>query len=130
MAMNMMGGMGGNGGVGGGMMQPQYNQPNFQGGGIGNFQGQEQEHGQVKMVYCSNCSKKFPSTARFCPHCGDPYNPCPKCGTDNDLSAKRCVSCGTLLQQGGSSCPHCMETKTNLLYFFFFFHFFNKFECF
>ena len=109
MAMNMMGGMGGNGGVGGGMMQPQYNQPNFQGGGIGNFQGQgqEQEHGQVKMVYCSNCSKKFPSTARFCPHCGDPYNPCPKCGTDNDLSAKRCVSCGTLLQQGGSSCPHC-----------------------
>ena len=110
MAMNMMGGMGGQGGVGGGMMQPQYNQPTFQGqAGNANFQGQggAQEQEQVKMVYCSNCAKKFPSTARFCPHCGDPYNPCPKCGTDNDLSAKRCVSCGTPLQQSNSTCPHC-----------------------
>lgn len=107
MAMNMMGGMGGGGNVGSGMMNPQFNQPTFGGnnqGSQGNGNGQEQ---QVKMVYCSNCSKKFPNTTRFCPHCGDPYNPCPKCGTDNDETAKRCVSCGTPLQATSGNCPHC-----------------------
>ncbi len=106
MAMNMMGGMGSN--SAGGMLQPQFNQPTFQGNGFsGNTQENSSGDGQIKMVYCSNCAKKFPSTSRFCPHCGDPYNPCPKCGTDNDLSAKRCISCGSLLQQGNNSCPHC-----------------------
>lgn len=105
-AMNMMGGMGGGGAVGGGMMQTQFNQPAFgennQGGNI-----QQEQQQQVKMVYCSNCAKKFPNTTRFCPHCGDSYNPCPKCGTDNDQNAKRCVSCGIPLQSGGENCPHC-----------------------
>jgi membrane protease subunit (stomatin/prohibitin family) len=107
MAMNMMGGMGGGGAVGSGMMQPQFNQPTFGGNNMqgGNFQQEPQQ--QVKMVYCSNCAKKFPNTTRFCPHCGDPYNPCPKCGTDNDENARRCVSCGTPLQSGGGTCPHC-----------------------
>lgn len=104
MAINMMGGMGSN--VASGMMQPQYNQPTF-----GNNQepfNQNPEHQQnVKMVYCSNCAKKFPNTMRFCPHCGDPYNPCPKCGTDNDLNAKRCVSCGTPLHSESEICPYC-----------------------
>jgi membrane protease subunit (stomatin/prohibitin family) len=107
MAMNMMGGMGGSAGVGGGMMNPQYNQPAF-GGNNQELQGQPaQREQQAKMVYCSNCSKKFPSTTRFCPHCGDPYNPCPKCGTDNAPNAKRCVSCGASLQAEGGTCPHC-----------------------
>lgn len=113
MAINMMGGMGGGAGVGGGMMNPQYNQPSF-GGGNQNFQaesfGQQQgQPQQIREVYCSNCSKKFPSTHKFCPYCGDPYNPCPKCGTDNDQNAKRCVSCGTLLtgSEGSSFCPNC-----------------------
>lgn len=107
MAMNMMGGMGGGGAVGSGMMNPQFNQPNFGGNNQqgGNFNQEPQQ--QVKMVYCSNCAKKFPSTTRFCPHCGDEYNPCPKCGTDNDKNAKRCVSCGTPLQSGGGNCLHC-----------------------
>ncbi|MDR2914117.1 MAG: SPFH domain-containing protein [Tannerella sp.] len=107
LAMNMMGGMGSGGTVGGGMMQPQFNQPTFDGnnqGFQGQLTGQEQ---QVKMVYCSNCAKKFPNTTRFCPHCGDPYNPCPKCGTDNDQNARRCVSCGTPLQSGGVNCQQC-----------------------
>lgn len=104
MAISMMGGMGGS--MGSGMMQPQYQQPTF--GGQGTPQGgAEPQGGQVKMVYCSNCAKKYPNTARFCPHCGDPYNPCPKCGTDNDEHAKRCVSCGASLQSGKSTCPHC-----------------------
>jgi len=105
-AMNMMGNMAG--GAGGGMMSPQYNQPTFSGnnnpaGTAGPADGNQ----QTKMVYCSNCSKKFANTHRFCPHCGDPYNGCPKCGTDNDLKARRCVSCGTSLQSDANACPEC-----------------------
>ena len=102
-ATNMMGGVGGAGGV----MQPQYNQPTF-GGTNQNQQGNNvQPVNQIKEVYCSNCSKKFPSTSRFCPYCGDPYDACPKCGTDNDKNAKRCVSCGTPLQTEVALCTNC-----------------------
>lgn len=109
MAINMMGGMsGGGGGIGAGMMQPQYNQPVF-GGQNASFAPQQQGPAPqpVKMVYCSNCARKYPNTMKFCPHCGDPYNPCPHCGTDNDVNAKRCVSCGAYLQQESQHCPHC-----------------------
>lgn len=106
MAMNMMGGMGGGGGAGAGMMQPQFNQPSF-GGSPQGFQGQGQAAPKMHDVYCSNCSKKYSSNHRFCPHCGDPYNPCPKCGTDNDEKAKRCISCGLSLQGETSVCPNC-----------------------
>ncbi len=105
MAMNMMGGMGG--GTGTGMMNPQYNQPTFSGNNQGQTGQPNQPAQQVRDVYCSNCSKKYPSTHRFCPFCGDPYNPCPKCGTDNEKNAKRCVSCGTPLQAEVGLCPHC-----------------------
>lgn len=109
MAMNMMGGMGGGGAVGGGMMNPQFNQPTFGGSNQQDgFAPQQPQEQQVKMVYCSSCAKKFPNTTRFCPHCGDPYNPCPKCGTDNAENTKRCVSCGTpLTGTSGISCPNC-----------------------
>lgn len=103
-ASNMMGGLGG---AGGGVMQPQYNQPTF--GSTNQVQqgGIAQPENHSKEVYCSNCSKKFPSSHRFCPHCGDPYDACPKCGTDNDKSAKRCVSCGTQLQSEITMCANC-----------------------
>jgi membrane protease subunit (stomatin/prohibitin family) len=111
MAMNMMGGIGGGSAVGGGMMNPQYQQPTF-GGQQQNFQGGQQQGPtqQIREVYCSNCSKKFPSNHKFCPHCGDLYNPCPKCGTDNQQNARRCVSCGMVLTGGGEArnfCPNC-----------------------
>jgi membrane protease subunit (stomatin/prohibitin family) len=59
-----------------------------------------------REVFCSNCSKKYSSSSKFCPHCGDPYVPCPRCGTDNDKAARRCVSCGTPLESA-ASCPNC-----------------------
>lgn len=104
MASNMMGNMGGNSGV----LQPQYNQPSF-GGNNQNSQSNNntQAFNQIKEVYCSNCSKKFPNTHRFCPHCGDSYDACPKCGTDNDKNAKRCVSCGTNLISESLLCMNC-----------------------
>ena len=102
-ASNMMG----SSGMGGGIMQPQYNQPTF----TPNATGQQEEVAQpatpVRYVYCSNCSKKFASNLKFCPFCGDEYCPCPKCGTDNDKQAKRCVSCGQPLIMEQGLCPNC-----------------------
>ena len=103
-ATNMMGGVGG----GGGIMQPQYNQPTFNSNNAGGQQGnQPPTAAPLREVYCSNCSKKFASNLRFCPFCGDEYCPCPKCGTDNDKNAKRCVSCGQQLSADQSSCSNC-----------------------
>lgn len=129
MAINMMNGMMGgasnrpqNPSVGADMMQPQYSQPSFGGHSNPTFTGQPQSGGyptqapattpqpqQPKMVYCSNCGKKYPSTSAFCPNCGNKYNPCPNCGTDNNPHSRRCVSCGTQLGQTPSptSCPAC-----------------------
>jgi membrane protease subunit (stomatin/prohibitin family) len=77
-----------------------------------------------REVYCSNCAKKFSSNMKFCPHCGDPYTACPKCGADNDVNAKKCVSCGTGLSvltnessaitQG--SCKRCSYKLGHALY--------------
>jgi membrane protease subunit (stomatin/prohibitin family) len=73
-----------------------------------------------RVVFCSNCARKYSSDMQYCPHCGDPYMPCPRCGTDNDARAARCVSCGATLAaidlcgrcgnplpHGASFCPRC-----------------------
>lgn len=103
-ATNMMGGAGG----GGGIMQPQYNQPTFNSNNTGGQQGNQQPAAApLREVYCSNCSKKFASNLKFCPFCGDEYCPCPKCGTDNEKNAKRCVSCGQQLLMDLGLCSNC-----------------------
>lgn len=106
MAINMMNGMGG--AMGGAAMNPEFQQPTFGGsqpssGSFGNHPYQE----GVKMVYCSACAKKFPSSMSFCPNCGNKYNPCPNCGSDNPEEARRCVNCGTPLIGSAPKCPHC-----------------------
>ncbi len=99
----MMTGMMGGQGIGGGLLQPPT--PGPQGGSAPAPLG-----GGAAMpprnVFCSNCAKKFSNSMKFCPHCGDPYTPCPHCGADNDITASRCVSCGTPLSKG-SLCMNC-----------------------
>lgn len=112
MAMNMLGGGGGMGAMGAGMIQPQNQQPTFSpqqpSGAMPQGVPQGQMQGGVREIYCASCSKKHLTTERFCPHCGSEYNPCPRCGSDNPKNARRCVSCGTVLQQqGGAQCPQC-----------------------
>ena len=107
-AMMMGGGLNGNPCMGSAMMTPTGN---------GNFAQQSGSSpiNQKTTVFCSRCGKSFPSSNRFCPHCGDPYNPCPVCGRDNDVNAKRCAVCGASLQgqntvnnmMNGNACSRC-----------------------
>lgn len=60
-----------------------------------------------KNVFCSACSQKYSRDKKFCPGCGDPYCPCPRCGADNDAKGKKCVYCGFLLADKQVSCHHC-----------------------
>lgn len=113
MAINMMNNMTGGGGgmASGAMMNPQFEQPTF-GPGAGAARpgaggAQPGNGGGVRMVYCSACAKKFPSSMEFCPYCGNKYRPCPNCGTDNPEEARRCVNCGTPLAGGSKKCSHC-----------------------
>lgn len=110
-AVAMTGMLGGGGGMGQALMQPA---PQMQGmPGQGMNQGGSTTVPGRKEVFCAKCSKKYPATSNFCPFCGNKYNPCPRCGSDNLETSKRCVSCGTELafMQTGSSpgniCPRC-----------------------
>ncbi|MBB6672031.1 SPFH domain-containing protein [Cohnella nanjingensis] len=59
-------------------------------------------------VECSRCGKSFPASAKFCPDCGDPNTPCPKCGADNAVDAAQCRKCGTSLAPP-KACGKCGE---------------------
>ncbi|MCM1449927.1 MAG: SPFH domain-containing protein [Clostridiales bacterium] len=112
LAISMMNNMTG-GAANGSMMNPQFSQPTFGGGQSApqNFQqGATPSAQPARMVYCSSCSKKFPSTSAFCPNCGNKYHPCPNCGSDNPEEAHRCVNCGTQLAGAANKCPHCNMT--------------------
>lgn len=108
-AMMMGGGINGNSSMGNSMMTPSG------GGAFSQGNAGSSPINQKATVFCSKCGKSFPSTSRFCPHCGDPYNPCPVCGRDNDINAKRCAVCGASLQVqnginnmvNGNTCSRC-----------------------
>ncbi|MDR0464023.1 MAG: SPFH domain-containing protein [Treponema sp.] len=106
-AAAMTGMLGGGGGMGQAMMSPPQQ--------AGMMPNQIPASGR-KEVFCSKCSKKYSTTSNFCPFCGNKYNPCPRCGSDNMEGSKRCVSCGTALesmqQAGGfgNVCSRCGQT--------------------
>ncbi len=116
-AAAMTGMLGGGGpGMGQAMMQPPQMQYQQMGGQMpmgGGYPGGGNAAPGRKEVFCAKCSKKYPATSSFCPHCGNKYNPCPRCGSDNLSGTKRCVSCGTELFVAGMSpgmgnaCPRC-----------------------
>lgn len=93
LATNMMGNM-----SGGGLLNPVSYKNNETNPNV-----QNPVVAPSREVYCSNCSKKFSSNMKFCPHCGDPYTACPKCGADNDKDSKKCVSCGATLSAAAAN---------------------------
>jgi membrane protease subunit (stomatin/prohibitin family) len=89
---------------------PQTATPMQQGAGFAGMQPQQAP--AARWVYCGNCGKKFDAnTTKFCTGCGKEYMPCPKCGSDNMPTSRRCVNCGASLQsqtqQGGGFCSRC-----------------------
>jgi membrane protease subunit (stomatin/prohibitin family) len=99
---------------GGGMGQAMMQQPQQYAPGLGFGGGTPAPAGGRKEVFCAKCAKKYPAASSFCPFCGNKYNPCPRCGSDNLEGARRCVSCGTELARGpvaagafGNTCPRC-----------------------
>ncbi|GAA3411313.1 SPFH domain-containing protein [Paenibacillus hodogayensis] len=56
---------------------------------------------------CSKCGHPLVYGSKFCTNCGDPYNPCPVCLTDNETDAVHCKSCGSEM---GAACHHCGAT--------------------
>ena len=52
------------------------------------------------MTTCAKCGAIIPSTAKFCPECGEKRNAkrfCPECGAEVSSSAKFCPECGKRL---------------------------------
>jgi membrane protease subunit (stomatin/prohibitin family) len=108
-AMTGMLGGGAGGGMGAAMMQPNQ-------AAAGGYPGSGAPAPATarREIFCAKCAKKYPATSNFCPYCGNRYNPCPRCGSDNLEGSKRCVSCGTpLAQQAGAgsvmgdACSRC-----------------------
>ena len=104
LAMGMMNSMN-SGQRGGGA--PQQGTMQQQGMGI-----QQPVSPNAHMIYCSNCGKKYDAAStHICPACSKQYNPCPKCGSDNLPTARRCVNCGAALSTPAPAqaafCPRC-----------------------
>jgi membrane protease subunit (stomatin/prohibitin family) len=111
-AAAMTGMLGGGGGIGAAMMQAAM------GGMQAGYPGGTPAPSMARReIFCAKCAKKYRATSNFCPFCGNRYNPCPRCGSDNLERSKRCVSCGTPLAQQtahggglGDVCPRCGAT--------------------
>jgi len=115
-ALDGMAGVGGGGGVFGAVLATSL-MGNLSGSGLLSpvpSKGQQEPTKSVpsgtsnsKSVFCSACSQKFSRDKNFCPNCGDPYCPCPRCGADNDSNSSKCVFCSFVLSAKKASCHHC-----------------------
>ena len=51
----------------------------------------------IPNVICGKCETKFSIQYKFCPSCGDVYNPCPNCKTDLEANVTICHACEYVL---------------------------------
>lgn len=74
-------------------------------GGCG-YDTEEKSEGiqNQERVTCSTCGHDYSRNCKFCPDCGNPYNPCHSCGADLEEGATSCKACGSALP---SPCPAC-----------------------
>ncbi len=68
------------------------------------YDTQQEDGGDRHTITCSNCGHQYPDTVKFCPQCGEAYNPCPYCRADLPEGATTCPQCGRPLPK---PCPHC-----------------------
>jgi serine/threonine protein kinase/formylglycine-generating enzyme required for sulfatase activity len=58
----------------------------------------------TSLVSCDKCNFMFYDNLKACPDCGDPYNKCPGCDADNDVSSVNCRKCNIKLPEVCSKC--------------------------
>ena len=75
-------------------------------------------------IKCSSCGAVYPKDAKFCPKCGNPYNPCVYCGSDLEKNAiicpvcdrpvpRPCPKCGSSIKTPSANfCSECGESLT------------------
>lgn len=72
-------------------------------------------------ILCIKCGCELTGKVKFCPECGDKYNPCQKCGADLEEGSTTCPQCGYEkpgkcpkceidIQKGVKFCPECGES--------------------
>lgn len=61
-------------------------------------------------VNCSSCGCEYLKKSKFCPECGDRYNPCVFCGADMKAGTVLCAQCG---KTAPKPCPKCGEPIEN-----------------
>ena len=82
---------------------------------------QSKETKKDTAIKCSNCGASMTEQTKFCPECGNRYNPCSKCKADIPDGAKVCPECGTkvpvpcpkcghLLSGNSKFCPECGQS--------------------
>lgn len=80
--------------------------------------GYDTEKTEEIEIKCSSCGAKLTDKTKFCPECGNRYNPCPSCKADIPSGAsscpvcgkalpKPCPSCGAMVEIGMKFCPEC-----------------------
>ncbi|WP_195575891.1 SPFH domain-containing protein [Paenibacillus sp. 1001270B_150601_E10] len=71
-------------------------------------QGHAPSFQSAPATICNKCRNSIPQGAKFCPHCGDAYIPCPTCGADNSKDAVQCATCHSPLKaQQSTVCRKC-----------------------
>lgn len=63
-----------------------------------------------ETVTCSKCGHAYARKAKFCPECGDSYNPCVFCGADLKKGETVCSVCG---KSAPNPCPKCGHPIAN-----------------
>ncbi|ATW26802.1 SPFH domain-containing protein [Candidatus Formimonas warabiya] len=63
-----------------------------------------------KVIVCSNCGASYTLGVKFCPECGNAYNPCLKCQADVKKGTTVCSVCGVSMPK---VCPNCGGTIEN-----------------
>lgn len=57
------------------------------------------------ITTCPNCKGIFTSSAKACPHCGQPFDHCPECGSrqvqlcGDDPNKLKCTECGYMYER-------------------------------
>lgn len=78
---------------------------------------------QKHKILCNECGCELNPKIKFCPNCGNKYNPCPNCGADLEEGATSCgkcgynfahlcPKCGAALTSKVKFCPECGESLT------------------